>query len=186
LGGEVRLRSYTPWMEQPPRQDPSHSALNDSVEAAARWLRLLLVDRDVAGAWQLTAPDYRLALVQAIIFLNEQAPAIAAYERDELARQLAIPRPDHPLWTSFANLLAEEFMVDLGELDVENLGAATSTSIGPAYELVLIPQRGPSDPMEPPEMQVHGVLVKFHDDEWLVAGLSQRPATPGWPPDLGY
>jgi hypothetical protein len=186
LGGEVRLRSYTPWVEQLPPQDPSHSASRGSVEAATRWLRLFLVDRDVAAAWQLTAPNFRLALVQAIIFLNEQAPAIAAYERDELARQLAIPRPDHPLWTSFANLLAEEFMADLGELDVDNLGAATSTSIGPAYELVLLPQRGPSDPTEPPEMQVHGVLVEFHDERWLIAGLSRRPATPGWPPDLGY
>jgi hypothetical protein len=173
-------------MEQRPPSHPSQSAPRDSVEAATRWLKLLLVDRDVVAAWKLTAPDYRLALVQAIIFLNEQAPAIAGYERDELARQLATPRPDHPLWTSFANLLAEEFMVDLGELDMENLGAATSTSIELAYELVLLPQRRPSDPNEPAELQVHGVLVEFRDEQWLVAGLSQRPATPGWPPDLGY
>jgi hypothetical protein len=179
-------RSYTPWMEQRPPQDPSQSAAKDSIEAATRWLRLLLVDRDIAAAWQLTAPNYRLALVQAIIFLNEQAPAIAGYERDGLARQLATPRPDHPLWTSFSNLLAEEFIVDLGELDVENVGAATSTSIAPNYDLVLLPQRGPSDPNELPELQVHGVLVEFRDDRWVVAGLSQRPATPGWPPDLGY
>lgn len=140
----------------------------------------------VPAAWRLTAPEYRLALIQAIIFLNEQAPALAGYERDELARRLAVATPDHPLWTSFAALLAEEFLVDLGEIDLENFGAATSTPIDPGYELVLFPQGGPSDPMEPLEMHAHGVLLKFLDDRWLVAGLSQRPATPGWPPDLGY
>jgi hypothetical protein len=149
-------------------------------------LRLLLVDHDVPAAWRLTAPDYRLALIQAIIFLNQHAPAIAGYEHDELARRLAIATPDHPLWTSFANLLAEEFTVDLGEIDLENLGAATSTPIDSGYELVLFPHAATSDPAEPPDMQVHGVLVEFHDDRWLVAGLSRRPATPGWPPDLGY
>jgi hypothetical protein len=173
-------------MEQPPPQPPSHSVPKDSHEAARQWLKLLLVDRDVPAAWRLTAPDYRLALVQAVIFLNEHAPAIAGYERDELARQLAIESPDHPLWTSFANLLADEFLAGLGEIDLENLAAATSTPINPGYELVLFPLSGASDPVEPPEMQVHGVLVEFHDHRWLVAGLSQRPATPGWPPDLGY
>ena len=156
------------------------------MEAAAQWLRVLLVDRDVSAAWERTAPNYRLALIQAIIFLNEQAPAIAAYDRDDLVRQLAVARPNHPLWVSVANLLTEEFFVDLGEIDVENLGAATSTPIDPGYELVLLPQRGASDSMDPPELHVHGVLVEFRDGQWLIAGLSQRPATPGWPPDLGY
>jgi hypothetical protein len=173
-------------MEQHPPSHPSPSAADGPVETAARWLRVLLVDRDMDAAWQLMASDYRLALVQAIIFLNAQAPAIAGYERDELARQLAGPQPDHPLWTFFASLLAEEFMIDLGELDVENMGAATSTSIAPAYQLVLLSPTRPSDPNEVPELNVHGVLMEFSEGRWLVAGLSQRPAMPGWPPDLGY
>ena len=173
-------------MEQRPPNGPSQSGPQDPVEAATGWLRLILVDRDVPAAWQLTAPNFRLALVQAIFFLNEQAPALAGYERDEVAPQLAIASPNHPLWTSFADLLTEEFFVDLGEMDVESLEAATSTPVDPGFELVLLPQRGSSDAMEPPEMQMHGVLVEFHGDRWLVAGLSRRPATPGWPPDLGY
>jgi hypothetical protein len=132
------------------------------------------------------APDYRLALTQAIIFLNEDAPLLAGYERDELARRLAVVDPDHPLWPSFAGLLAEEFSVDLDEIDLEGSGAPVRRRIRPGYELVLFPRAAARDPVEPAEMQAHGVLMQFQDGRWLVAGLSQRPATPGWPPDLGY
>jgi hypothetical protein len=173
-------------VERIPPQRLSQSAAKDAVEAARQWLTLLLIDRNVAAAWQLTAPDYRLALMQAIVFLNEQAPALAGYEHSELAAQLATETPDHPLWTSFADLIVEEFLVDLGETDPDDWSTATSTPTDPGYELVLFGRGGAGEPGEPPEMQVRGVLVKRHGDRWLVAGLSRRPATPGWPPDLGY
>jgi hypothetical protein len=176
-------RLYTSLMKRSPPEGSSHST--NSIEAARQWLRLILIEHDVPAAWRLTAPEYRLALVQAIIFLNEQDPLLMGYERDDLARGLAVTDPDHPLWASFASLLAEEFLVDLGAMDPENLAAATARPIAPGLELVLIPHRG-GDPIEPPEMQAHGILLKFQDDGWAVAGLSGRPAVPGWPPDLGY
>jgi len=170
----------TPASQEPFRSDPG-----DPAEAARQWLRLIVIERDLPAAWRLTAADYRLALVQAIIFLNEQDPMLAGHERGELERRLAIADPDHRLWTSFADLLVEEFLVALGEIDLE--GSTTSPRpIAPGCELVLfLPSRG-GDPLEPPEMLAHGVLVELHNDGWLVAGLSERPARPGWPPDLGY
>jgi hypothetical protein len=164
-------------------ESPSHSA--QSIKTAREWLRLVLIERDVRAAWALTAPEYRLALVQAIIYLNEQNPLLARYERDDLARGLAAAGGDHPLWTSFATLLIDEFLVDLGGVEAENLRSATALPIAPDLELVLIPPEA-EDPTDPPEMLAHGVLMKSYGNQWLVAGLSGRPAVPGWPPDLGY
>lgn len=173
-------------MTRSPPDRPSPSGAGDPIDAARRWLRLIVAERDVPGAWRLMTPDYRLALTQAIIFLNEHAPLLVGYERDELARRLAVVDPDHPLWASFAGLLAEEFSVDLGDIDLDSPGAAIPRRVRPGYELVLFPRGEDPDPVESVEMQAHGVLMRRQDDRWLVAGLSQRPATPGWPPDLGY
>ena len=160
---------------------PSHS----SIAAAREWLNFTVFHRDIRSAWPLMAPEYRLALVQAIIYLNEQNPLIEGHDRDDLARELAGAGADHPLWASFAALLAEEFMADLGGIDMGNLGGATARGISSDLELVLIPSAA-VDPTEPPGMLSRGVLMKFYGDRWLVAGLSGRPAVPGWPPDLGY
>jgi hypothetical protein len=173
-------------MEQPPPERSSRFDPRDPVEAAKHWVTLVIVERDVSAAWRHTAADYRLALAQAVIFLNEYDPRLAGHERDDLARRLAVAEPDHPLWPSFAGLLVEEFAVDLGEIDLANFAAAASTPIGPGLELVLFPPGDGGDPNEPPEMQAHGVLMQLEDDRWVAAGLSHRPATPGWPPDLGY
>jgi hypothetical protein len=160
---------------------PSHS----SIAAAREWLNFTVVHRDIRSAWPLTAPEYRLALVQAIIYLNEQNPLLAGHDRDDLAPGLALAGADHPLWAAFASLLAEEFMADLGGIDAGSLEDATATPISSDLELVLIPSEA-ADPTEPPGMLSRGVLMKFYGDRWLVAGLSGRPAVPGWPPDLGY
>jgi hypothetical protein len=172
-------------MEHSSPGHPSRPSPGSSIQAAQEWLNLILIDHDIPAAWRLTAADFRLALVQAIIFLNERDPLLVGYERDELAGELAVADPDHPLWTSFANLLAEEFSVDLGAINPEDVTAAAARPIATGLELVIIPH-GNGDPMEPSEMQAHGVLVKFEDGRWAVAGLSGRPAVPGWPPDLGY
>jgi hypothetical protein len=170
-------------MERPPPENPSRTS--PSIEAAREWLKFVLVHRDVRSAWPLTAPEYRLALIQAIIYLNEQNSLLAGYDREDLARGLAASEADHPLWASFAALLVEEFEADLGGLDAANLKDATARPIAPGLELVLIPSEA-GDPTEPPEMLSHGILMRRCGDRWLVAGLSGRPAVPGWPPDLGY
>lgn len=172
-------------MEQSPPEHPSHPDSLKSVDVAEQWLRLVRVERDISGAWPITAVEFRLALVQAVIYLNEHEPLLAGYERDDLARQLAVAIPDHALWTAFANLLAEEFLVDLGQVDPKSLGPPEARSMGPGLELVLFPLRD-GDPDERYEIRAPGVLVKAYDDGWAVAGLSGRPAVPGWPPDLGY
>ncbi len=157
------------------------------VEAAKSWLEDIVLRRDVRAAWRRTDPAYRLALTQAIIFLNEQNPLLSGEDREALARDLAVEDPIHPLWQSFAGLLTEEFLQDLGEISAENWGRVTPRPIAPGYELVLFAHAGDSTPADyPPEMTSHGVLMHLRDDRWQVAGLSERPAVPGWPPDLGY
>jgi hypothetical protein len=170
-------------MQRPRPESPSHSV--QSIKTAREWLKRVLIERDVLAAWTLTTPEYRLALVQAIIYLNEQNPLLGMYERDDLAHGLAATEGDHPLWSSFATLLLDEFLVDLSGVEVENLRSATARPIAPDLELVLIPHEA-EDPTDPPEMLAHGVLMKSYGKQWLVAGLSGRPAVPGWPPDLGY
>jgi hypothetical protein len=156
------------------------------VEVARLWLRHIVAERDVGAAWRLTAPDYRLALAQGIIFLNEGSDLLEGYAPDDLARQLAIEKPDHSLWPSFANLLVEEWLQDLGEIELEGAQEPLRRATAPGYELVLFVPGGRGDAEEPVEMRSHGVLMQLHGDRWLVAGLSERPAMPGWPPDLGY
>jgi hypothetical protein len=155
------------------------------VEAARRWLAAV-TGRDVRAAWRGVDPDYRLALTQATIFLNDQNPLLVGHDRDQLARALSSADPHHPLWPSVANLLVEEFLVDLAEIDPEEWTAATSRSIAPGYELVLAPSPAEQHATEPPGMRSRGVLMHLRGDRWLAAGLSERPAEPGWPPDLGY
>jgi hypothetical protein len=155
------------------------------VEAAKGWLESILTRVDIRAAWQITDPDYRLALTQAIIYLNDEHPLLVGHDKDELAAALAGDRPDHPLWDPFANLLTEEFLNDLGEIRSENWMTAIARPIAPGYELVLFP-RERSEANDPPEMHAHGVLVHWRDGRWYVAGLSERRAVPGWPPDLGY
>jgi hypothetical protein len=158
--------------------DPSRT-----IEVARRWLTLILVDHDLSAAWPWTAPEYRLALIQAIIFLNENDPMLLGYERDVLARGLAEAGPDHPLWASFAGLLTEEFSAILGPIDAGALDAGSAEPVGDNYELVLF---WANDAVGADDLYARGVLVTMRDEQWLVAGLSGRPATPGWPPDLGY
>jgi hypothetical protein len=172
-------------LEDSPEERRVHFGEGGPVQAAKSWLEDIVVRRDVRSAWRCTDPDYRLALTQAIIFLNERHPMLLGYERDKLAHALAEEEPDHPLWESFENLLAEEFLNDLGEVRVENWSSVTPRPIAPGYELVLFP-REQLDELEPPEIYAHGILIHFRDARWLIAGLSERQAVPGWPPDLGY
>jgi hypothetical protein len=172
---------------QSPEEREAHFGPGGPVEAAKSWLEDILQRADVRSAWLKTDPDFRLALTQAIIFLNEQSPLLEDQDRDQLAQALAEDSPDHPLWESFAELLTQEFLNDLGEIRIAHRMEATPRPIAPGYELVLFPHAQIEAPAtDPPEMRAHGVLVHFRQGVWLVAGLSERRAVPGWPPDLGY
>jgi len=168
-----------------PEERLIHFGPGGPVAAAKSWLEDVVVRRDVRSAWRITDPDYRLALTQAIIFLNEQHSLLMGYDRDELAHALAEEHPTHPLWDTFEALLGEEFLNDLGEVRVENWTSVSPRPIAPGYELVLFP-REPGEELDPPEIYAHGLLLHFREGRWLVAGLSERQAVPGWPPDLGY
>jgi hypothetical protein len=168
-----------------PDEREIHFGPDSPVAAAKSWLEDVVLRKDVRSAWRGTDPDYRLALTQAIIFLNDQHPLLAGYDGEELAVALAEEQPTHKLWDSFANLLAEEFLNDLSEIRFDNWTAATARPIAPGYELVMFPREG-GEGGEPPEMLAHGILGHLRDGRWLVAGLSERRAVPGWPPDLGY
>jgi hypothetical protein len=164
--------------DEPPEAGP--------VEAARRWLEHVATRHDIRAAWPGIDPDYRLALAQAVIFLNEGNPVVARSDRDELAHQVSSEDPRHALWPSFADLIIDELLHDLGEWNPEEWQAAAPSPTSPGYELVLFTRAQGGGAGEPAEMHVRGVLMHLRDDRWLVAGLSARPATPGWPPDLGY
>jgi hypothetical protein len=183
--------------EGTPEEREVHFGPGGPVEAAKGWLDDVVIRRDVRAGWKRMDPDYRLALTQAIIFLNDQNPLLQPHKREALALELSEAAPEHPLWDAFAELLAEEFLQDLGEINVRSWDVITPRPVGPGYELVLFahpggeggaaayPGEGEPEPY-PPEMTSHGVLMHLRDGRWLVAGLSERPAVPGWPPDLGY
>ena len=171
--------------EPPPR--PAPIGPPEPVESAGRWLRDVVIRNELETAWPGTDPDYRLALIQAIIYLNEQHPELIGRDRDELARLLSREDPTHhPLWPLCALLLMEEFVQVLGEINLDTLRTAAPKRSDSAYRLVLFEHQSEPAIDQPPEMHSHGLLMHLRGERWVVAGLSERPAVPGWPPDLGY
>ena len=58
-----------------PEERQIHFGPDGPVAAARNWLEAI-VRKDVRSAWRATDPDYRLALTQAIIFLNQEHPSL--------------------------------------------------------------------------------------------------------------
>ncbi len=151
---------------------------------------------DVNMVWEMADPQFRLGLVQMWIWHNREAVdqdiRREGISREELVNELAGASPRHPLWVHCARVSMRNISEASGDLDRE-LGPGTRPRpIGPGLELVrLFPlDKLPVDEHGyrsfPPGMSVETLtlIMRFVDDQWMVAGLGDHLVQPGWPPTL--
>jgi tetratricopeptide (TPR) repeat protein len=86
----------------------AHFAPDGPVAAAQNCLALVQRGR-MKQLWEELEPNLRLVLAQAWIFSNRDHPRLAGSDRDELATELAKPRPRHRLTRDFFATQLDEF-----------------------------------------------------------------------------
>lgn len=171
--------------EQPTPDAPGIFALL-WVQAAGR--------RDIAHAWPVMTPEFRLSMVQYWITWN---PAVltdsrtCGLDRDALASKLAQPAPTHELFEQAAHVCLREITNSFGNLDVDDLGVGTRPRpVGPDTELVrlfYLPDldRDPDGNYsfgDGASARSANVLLRRLPEAWTVVGIGEGLLHPGWPP----
>jgi hypothetical protein len=166
-----------------------------AASAAMAWVQLLR-DDNFSLAWQALTEDFRLALIQDWIVKNPMImsdPARGDLTRDELAAELSVGEPTHPLWQRGAALVAERGLRNLttAVLGDRPFGAGSRPRpMGPNLELIRII---PLDQLEVGEDGYHAwapgqfvenatLLMENVPGGWKVAGAGGYLPRPGWPP----
>lgn len=166
---------------------------DSAARAAKRWLELVLVefaDADIASAWPLATRSLRLALVQALAWDHWDHDAldpvdgdmdVVRAEMNKVFGELAADHPSHPMWpeTSLGVLLAIRDRW-LGWLGGPSDLTASPRVIDPHRELVVFLKKAQAG--MPPDDFALPMLMERAGTEWLVAGFSEHPPEPGWPP----
>jgi tetratricopeptide (TPR) repeat protein len=99
----------------------AHFAPDGPVAAAQNCLALVQRGR-MKQLWEELEPNLRLVLAQAWIFANRDHPRLAGLDRDELATELAKPRPRHRLTRDFFATQLDEFRHAYRAYDEETWG----------------------------------------------------------------
>ncbi|MDX2407626.1 toll/interleukin-1 receptor domain-containing protein [Streptomyces microflavus] len=154
------------------------------VVAANKWLAN--VQRGKKGAvWKGLTRELRLVLAQDWIIANEGHPNLAPYDRDELAAELAMKSPTHPLAKDFLKIKLEVLQDHYRKWDHKGWGAAGNPRrIGLDYELVIM---SPADDGvlivgEGEIRPVYPILMRNVGVDWMVASFTSAYPIPGWPP----
>jgi hypothetical protein len=153
---------------------------------ARAWVEAVMDQRDLAAAWPLTDADLRLVLVQQWVLANVGDAAVAAEDRDTLARQLASCPPRHPLWERFASYRVRRWRRFWINFSIRTWDVEDETQpLGDDLEVVTFLEKhrlmGLAAP-GPPAV-ARRFAMRRADDGWLVAGLDGSALfRPGWPP----
>jgi predicted nucleic acid-binding protein len=170
---------------------PSELALADVVhltgpvvEIMHRWLEAIVDRGDLATAWPLTEPDFRLALVQSWLW-EGFAPQVPNVE--VAAALLAEPdQPAHPLWDEFAAWRMGRWKAVLPDyvIDPSRRGTVSSPYIsGVDLEAVMISDNSTGARiLGGRTVEVQRFSVRHTVDGVLVSGVGAALPVPGWPP----
>jgi tetratricopeptide (TPR) repeat protein len=162
----------------------SHLGPGGPVVAAQDWLRLVQKGR-MKRVWEGLDPNLRLVLAQAWVYANRDHPSLAGLNQDDLAAELARPRPKHRLVREFFASQLAEFQDAYRAYDHETWGAAERPRrFGIDYELVILMETG-GDAIEwQPGMSLpaFGILLRRVLGKWRIANFSAEIPIPGWPP----
>jgi len=155
-----------------------------AVQVVHDWLEAVADQRDLAAAWPLTDPDFRLALVQSWICAGFAPPDV---DSQSIARLLAAPsQPTHPLWNEFAawRIGRWEAAFPGYVTDASRRGTVSSPYLsGVGLEAVLISDT-PSGRriVGGRTVEVQRFSVRHTSGAVLLAGLGAALPVPGWPP----
>lgn len=166
------------------------------MEAARRWARAVLNDRDVGAAWALCDEDYRLATVQEWLMRE------LGGEAREVVPEMASTSPTSALWPEFAESLLHAWVTAV----IENIGPGGWEIFGrflpdeerrewieplaPDIELVRLTPAGSTSRLllqaamrDADEGVVSmSLLLRARDGRWGLGGMRRCLAVPGWPP----
>ena len=156
-----------------------------AVDAALDWLRLVLVEKDIAAAWPRTAANLRLCLAQLLLFENPEVVERAFGKDAQKGRELLAER------LSLERLLAGDWPV----LQQWMSGFLAGSPPGPCiplptqvvdHDVVRVEfLAGGRTSLAPGEYAPGACfLMRSQGQRWLVASLSKRLPQPGWPPIL--
>jgi hypothetical protein len=170
-----------PTPEELASQDPGSPSA-----AAVQWLKALTGPGGLQATWPLTDPDFRLALIQDLLWSNRTHPDIVGHDLDILAAQVVQADPADPLWAAFRSILEDKLSTfPAWVLGGQYAIAANPRPLLPDYELVLLAYdpTGEGFVWEPDTfIQAHYFLMHSMLDSWGVAGFEPKVPVPGWPP----
>jgi hypothetical protein len=162
----------------------AHFAPGGPVAAVQNCLTLVRRGR-MRQLWEELEPSLRLVLAQAWIFANRDHPRLAGLDRDELASELAKPRPKHKLTRDFFATQLDEFRHAYSAYDEETWGAAERPRrFGIDYELVILMETGGDGIDWRPDMRRPSFpfLLRRILGRWRIANFKPEFPIPGWPP----
>lgn len=170
--------------EQTPEELAAHFAPGGPARVVDDWIRAVFLAGDMAAAWRLMDPIFRLVVAQAWLWANRTDLSVREASLEETASALSEVDSTHPLWPSFAATELDEFR-EL-ELDFESWGfASRPRPVAPDYELVYLVRTGSTETViiaEPTPVRIHPFLVHHAAGRWWMAGFGPAPMEPGWPP----
>jgi hypothetical protein len=161
--------------------------------AALRWYALVQAG-DFGSAWAAMDADFRRALTQDWIGRNPAVmsdPTVTG-DRDELAAELSVPAPTHPMWQHLSRVTERGVRGATTDLFAgRELGAGVRPR--PMGVDLMLVRLMPLDELAvdengmrvfAPGQMVLGLslLMRRVDAEWQVAGVGDGLLRPGWPP----
>jgi hypothetical protein len=162
----------------------AHFGPDGPVAAAQNCLSLVRRGR-MRELWEELEPNLRLVLAQAWIFANRDHPRIAGLDRDELASELAKPRPRHRLIRDFFATQLDEFRHSYRAYNEETWGAAERPRrFGMDTELVILMETGGDRIDWQPDMSLPAFpfLLRRILGRWRISNFRPEFPIPGWPP----
>ncbi len=183
---------YEPSTSEPqsPEELAAHFGPEGPVVAAREFLEAIFTRRDYRAAWARMDDNHRLCRAQAWLWNNrERLGTSAARHIEEVALLFAQDPPEQEmLWQAFTVTELNQLLDSWGSYDPVNLSAASrQRPRGPDLELVLFMDTKGESIMVDRETLVHAqimLLMRSTPAGWLVAGFTDLPPVPGWPPEF--
>jgi hypothetical protein len=162
----------------------AHFGPDGPVAAAQNFISLVRRGR-MKELWVELDPNLRLVSAQAWIFANRDHPKIAGLDREQLATELAEPRPKHKLTRDFFATQLAEYRHGYRAYNNETWGAAERPRrFGIDYELVILMETGGDGIDWQPDMSLPALtfLLRRMLGRWRIANFKPEFPIPGWPP----
>jgi len=154
-------------------------------DVATAWVEAIMDDGELAKAWPLTHPTLRLVLVQDWIWAPRHQKWLGrGTDWDDLATNLAVAQPDHPLWPRFSTELLELWHKiwkgfstltwrSLDDPEVVDLDLETVTFVETDAEQAAAKRYS----------FARRFALRHSEDGWQVASINgDQMFVPGWPP----